>query len=289
MGNAKVTIRTLKDFKEVTEEIENIEPDQQPLKLSNYLPYLGSFIIFLGVTRLIFFYSAFGISIVNFLDFSEIVTSFLDIIVISVFLFATSILQGFMLRDKEIQHLKDGIRKKILEEEHLLKRLWLHTILCKELIIGGLILTTSYFILHCFNKDITIASIAWGAAFFVICFVLLVIIREISRIHHKSNSSIHYRRFIAILFYTSLFSGLVISYAHKQADNIKKNKSTFGVTITLDNDQTLVSDSSNYYVGKTLNYLYIYHEKDNTADVIPINRVKQITFKRKTSEFKLYD
>ena len=273
----------------MTEEKQNIEPDQHPFKLSNYLPYLGSFIIFLGVTRLIFFYSAFGISIVNFLDFSEIVTSFLDIIVISVFLFATSILQGFILREKETQDEKEGIRKKILEEEHLLKRLWLHTKLCKELLIGGIVLTTTYFIWHFFNKDITIASIVWGAAFFLICFVLLIIMTEINRIHHKSNSSIHFRRFIGLLFYTALFSGLVIYYAHTQADNIKKNKSTFGVTITLDNDQTMVSDSSNYYVGKTLNYLFIYHEKDNTADVIPMNRVKQITFKRKTSEFKLYD
>lgn len=273
----------------MTEEKQNIEHDQQPLKLSNYLPYVGSFIIFLGVTRLIFFYTAFGISIVNFLDFSEIVTSFLDIIVISVFLFATSILQAFILRDKETQDEKEGIRKKILEEEHLFKRLWLHIKLCKELLIGGLILTTTYFIWHFFNKDITIASVIWGAASFLVCFVLLVTMTEISRIHHKSNSSIHYRRFIALLFYTALFCGLVIYYAHTQADNIKKNKSTFGVTILLDNDQAIVSDSSNYYIGKTVNYLFIYHEKDNTADVIPMNRVKQITYKRKVSEFKLYD
>lgn len=271
------------------DEKQKIEPEEQPLKLSNYLPYVGSFIIFLGVTRLICFYSAFGISIVNFLDFSEIITSFLDIIVISVFIFATSILQAFILRDKETQDDKDGIRKKILEEEHLFKRLWLHIKLRYEFLIGGLVLTSIYFIWHFFNKDITIESIVWDVVFFLVCFVLLVILTEISRIHHKSNSSNHYRRFIAFLFYTTLFSGLVIYYAYTQVDNIKKNKSTFGVTITLDNEQTMVSDSSNYYIGKTVNYLFIYHEKDNTADVIPMNRVKQITYKRTSTEFKLYD
>lgn len=273
----------------MTDEIQDKKTDQQPIRLSNYLPYVGSFIIFLGVARLIFFYSAFGISIVGFLDFSEIITSFLDIIVISVFLFATSILQGFILRDQETQDEKDELRKKILEEDNLLKRFWLHIKICKELLFGGFVLTLIYFIWHFFNKDVTLKSVAWTCCFFLIAFGLVIFMTEISRIHHKSNSTIHYRQFISFLFLTVLFIGIVIYYAHTQADNIKEKKSTFGVTIILDNNQTIISDSTNYYIGKTVNYVFIYHEKTSTTDVFPMNRVKQITFKNKVVPFKLHD
>ena len=273
----------------MTDEKTNNETEPQPIKLTTYLPYVGSFIIFLGVARLIFFYSAFGVSIVNFLDFSEIITSFLDIIVIAVFIFAYSFLQGFILRNKESYDEKDELRKQILSEGNFLKRIWLHMKLCNELFISGLFFIAAFFAWHFFNKDITYSSILWIACLYLCIFGLLVLMTEISRIHHHSNSTIHYRRFIAMLFYTVLLIGLVIYFAHKQVTSIKEDKSTYGVSIILDNDQTIVSDSTNYYVGKTVNYLFFHHEKENTTDVIPMTRVKQITYKRKVVPFKLHD
>lgn len=52
------------------------------MPLSQILPYLGSYVVFLGVSRLLYYYESFGITITNYLEFSEILTSFLDIIVI---------------------------------------------------------------------------------------------------------------------------------------------------------------------------------------------------------------
>lgn len=68
-------------------------------------------------------------------------------------------------------------------------------------------------------------------------------------------------------------------YSAYQAKKNRKDKSTYGVSITFDDDKILVSDSSNYFIGKTQNYIFIYHEKENKTDIIPMTRVKQITMK----------
>jgi hypothetical protein len=54
----------------------------------------GAFLIFSGVLKLIFFYSAFNIKIVDFLTFSEILTSFLDDINVLLLLVGLMIFQS---------------------------------------------------------------------------------------------------------------------------------------------------------------------------------------------------
>ena len=80
--------------------------------LIRYLPFLGSFIIFLGMTRLIFYYSDFGIKIVSFLEFSEIVTSFFDILIIVVIISLFSVVQDFLIKSKSEQDKKTQTRQK---------------------------------------------------------------------------------------------------------------------------------------------------------------------------------
>lgn len=74
--------------------------ENKDISFGKLLPYLGSFIIFLGITRLIFYYECFGVHITSYLEFSEIITSFLDIIVIVVTLFIFHALKDFLIKSK---------------------------------------------------------------------------------------------------------------------------------------------------------------------------------------------
>ena len=247
------------------------------LAISHYLPYVGSIIIFLGVTRLIFFYKAFGVQIVSYLDFSEIITSFLDIIVIVVFFLVFSFLQNFLIEDKATVDKDHTIRHEIFEENHFGKRLLLHFMLYRILIIMciiSLIVDLAFIIL---DKSAKYSSFLWTLGIFFMVFLIVFIGTEIDRKHYQFDTSTLTRRFYQILYATLLAIIAMIVFTKMQVDGIRKEKNTYGVKVLMDNEQLVVSDSTNYYIGKTQNYLFIYHEKSKTTDIIPMSRVKQIT------------
>jgi len=108
-------------------------------------------------------------------------------------------------------------------------------------------------------------------------FLIVFIGTEIDRKHYQFDTSTLTRRFYQILYATLLAIIAMIVFTKMQVDGIRKEKNTYGVKVLMDNEQLVVSDSTNYYIGKTQNYLFIYHEKSKTTDIIPMSRVKQIT------------
>jgi hypothetical protein len=246
-------------------------------KIAEYLSYVGPFIIFLGMTRLIVFYSSFGVSIVSYLDFSEVITSFFDIIVMVVFYIAYITIQNFILGNRSEADNAQNQRQEIIAQENFGKTLWLYFLYLKRLLVFGLIVIVGcvlcHYIFHWIEK-FTILITVIVFTFLITFFVTLV---EIERKHIHFQSSINRRRFILFTLYFVVFSMGVTYYASYQAGVIKRDKSTYGVTISLDNDQIIISDSTDYFIGKTLNYVFIYHEKQKNTDIIPMTRVKQIT------------
>jgi len=258
-------------------------------RISPFLPYFSSYIILLGVTRLIFFYSEFGVPIINYLDFTEIITSFLDYIVFTLLSFSLSALFGFIIYDRDSQVEKNNLRIKLSDEPTFKKRFWMYFSLYKDLIILSLTMNVIFILWYFFKKEIELSEIFWMNVFFVLCFIVLILITEGGLVHKKINSSVYYKRFISFLLIILISLSLVIYSAHSQAERIKKHKLTTGVSITLDNDQSIVSDSTNYYIGKTLNYIFIFHENDSSVDVIPMSRVKQLKLKNNYSKRNVFN
>jgi hypothetical protein len=48
-----------------------------------YLPIVAPLLIFFGVARLSFYYGFFNVDIIHFLDFSEIITQFFDVLIVN--------------------------------------------------------------------------------------------------------------------------------------------------------------------------------------------------------------
>jgi hypothetical protein len=65
---------------------KSIDVNKSNDDISSLTVYVAPLLILFGVTKLILYYSYFNISIVSFLEFSEILTSFLSSIVLYVFL-----------------------------------------------------------------------------------------------------------------------------------------------------------------------------------------------------------
>lgn len=246
-------------------------------RITEYLSYVGPLMIFLGMTKLITFYNEFGVSIVSYLDFSEVITSFFDIIFIVLLFFSFASVQNFVMGDKNQAEIAQKQRQEIIKQKDFWKTLWLYIIYLKRILIFGLIVILGSLISHSIFNWIETFTVFSIVGLFFCLIIFLVTIVEIERKHIHFQSSINRRRFILLTYYFWTFTMGVVYYSSYQAASIKMDKSTYGVTISLDNNQILVSDSTDYYIGKTLNYVFIFHEKLKTTDIIPMSRVKQIT------------
>jgi hypothetical protein len=250
-------------------------------KISQYIAYGSPFIIFLGMVRLIIFYNSFGISITDYLDFSEIITSFFDIIVLVVVFFGIALIQSFLIRDKEKLERANAKRQEILKEENYFKLWWLYVKYLKGLIAITFLVIVGCVIGHFWFSSVTIWALFLTSSALVFLIFVIVTSVEIERKDLQFNATIAGRRFIYFVLYGLAITFCVSSYSFYQANSIMKDKTNIGVTIILSNDKAIVSDSSNYYIGKTKNYLFIYHEKEKTTDVYPIARIKQMTMPNK--------
>jgi hypothetical protein len=251
----------------------------------NYLPYIGSILIFLGVIRQIFFYAGFGISIVNYLDFSEIITSFLDLVFLMVFALLLVIIQSFLkLGNSEIKN-KINIKEELIKQNRNFRVITLYFKYFKEYFIITSLVFSSCFLYDYYNNNIEIIDFLSRLIFILIMPIPFILSIEFERKHEKYETKIEFRRLIRVVL-NSLVVILIISfYSIYQIYNIKINHSTEGTIIELNNNQTLKSNKNIYYVGKSNNFIFIHNSKEKVTTVIPIGQVKAMTFKSKNKYF----
>ena len=56
---------------------------------------------------------------------------------------------------------------------------------------------------------------------------------------------------------------------------IKESKKYLGTSFKIENN-IIISDSTNYYIGKTKNYIFYYQEENKSTKVYPIKDIKEI-------------
>ena len=257
--------------------------EKQEPQLTLFLPFLGSFIVFLGMIRLTFYYSSFGIKIVSFLEFSEIVTSFFDILITVVIIGLFSVVQHFLIKSKKEQDEKSSTRKMIVEESSFWRRLPKYFSYFDTYLYSGIAMLLVYWVWSFFNKAITNQTLLLIPVIFLGGMTFIILIIEIDVKHRQLSSNESVRQFYGILMLCLFLLILLIAMTKNEVNGVKEDKTFLGTTIKFDNDTVFVSDSSNYFIGKTQNYLFIYHEKDKSTDVYPMSQIKQIVFKQKSN------
>jgi hypothetical protein len=243
------------------------------------VPFFGPFLIFLGISRLLSYYSVFGINIATYLDFSEILTSFFDLFVMLSFFFSTMFIQGFLSANKESE---ESVMKKrqILEEKYFFKRIILYSSYYLGSLVWAIFYASCYFLVsRIFDKSMTWGNLFYSYLFALVFYIFLIFLNEIEIKHKQFKSSDSFRFWMQLLIYSILVVTLIIYVGYRQAKSVMNTKFYYGTTIELENNIRIVSDSSTYFIGNTKNYLYMYHEKDSAVDIIPLTRVKQITYK----------
>lgn len=235
------------------------------------LPYLGIVVLFLGVFRSMLFYYFFGINIVDYLELGEIISSFLDVIVISAILFFWSLFQRFLQQKSE--RLIDWFwsRKKPNVEASVENS----PVETKESRIVGVVVSSLIFVVFCLINRVSCSEFL--SAVISLFGVLLIIHGIYFGIASTQKSSMR----TAIFSYVYIIGGAMLLLAGNsifQVYRIQDVKKYVGTTITFNDKSVFVSDSQHYYIGKTENYLFIHNQSSHTTDAYPMSAVSKLHF-----------
>lgn len=242
------------------------------------LPYSGVILIIFGFIKFEIFYALFGINIANFLDLTEILTLFMNDILIHVSIFIIVSLLFFLIIPKKETDIGNALITETIKEKSFWKRLKAYN----GSGVNTLFVFTSYIALCIISYfvDNTQTWIYLSISFLIIgSFIIYILCLEFRRqyfIKHNSFLSTIYIRFI---YYISFIILITIKSAYTDYKLILINKPYSG-TIIKTEKKTYISTKKFYYIGMTKNYIFFHNEIDNSNRVIPISEVKEILIKK---------
>lgn len=219
-------------------------------KLFGVIPAL---LIMLGVTRLGFYYSEFNINILPFLEFSEILTSFLDFTLVIIATVSSFLFIPMLMSPKRM-----SVRNKVL-----------------QVLRPILFFMPMFMLFYIMVNRFTAGAIGYvGSAGGLITALWVVFFG-----FQDKNSA--YSRKDTFLFVGISFSLLIVCmyFVSKiQKTNVKERAQYFGVQVIFNDNTNFSSDSATYYIGNTSDFLFIFDEKQDRTTVVKMNDVKSIVF-----------
>lgn len=228
----------------------------------------GALLIFCGVLKLIIYYSAFNIRIVEFLSFSEIVTSFLDDINVLIIFCVAFTLQSI----PTINFLHERTKSPLTVIEWfdiVMLQIYPHkikyVIFFATLIAIGIIL-------------ISLGIIAWN--YWIIYVMVFCIIQALTflLIVRTPEWKIDLSGLNAGLILCIALISAIVLLAERDIQATKLNKYS-AVIKASDSIYVCNESTANIYVGKTDNFLFIHSKKDRSSICIPTSEIKLIQFK----------
>jgi hypothetical protein len=233
------------------------EPVSEKKPIFDYTKLISIFpalLILFGVARLSFYYQRFNINIFPLLDFSEIITSFLDVTMIGVYIVVAMALATLIVMPV-IGKLKSGA-----------------AILFSAFVLATPLIAVSIVKIQLIDELLNTFLII----FYLFILAILLVQTSVKSIVAKGGF------YWILVLICALLMSLILSLwflASAEENSVKNDKKYLGVTIIYkDSTKPFVSDSFNYFIGNTNKYLFIHHEKRQTTTMQKLEDVKSIEF-----------
>ncbi len=220
--------------------------------LKNLIPFLYLLLIISSAVKIITYYDGFGIAIVDYMELSEFIFSFLDDLYGYIVMLLGILIWGLI---DDIIYPENGVsltKEKLRKGKRKLYRDFAATLL---LIYGATTVTNIWFI-------------NW------IVYVIAAISTLVAYVffYYRSQSIGKLTK-----YYFLIPTLLVYGYLDAKFDLsvIKEKKNSFNVVLIL-KDETVKTDSANRYLGKTNNYIFFYNIESKTATAYPNRDIMSI-------------
>lgn len=236
-------------------------------RLLKYSTLISSFLIYIGFLKLKFFYDNFNININQYIDLTEIISSFLNDLNIIFVVIIISFLHhgiGMYIMNKSI----DKNRGKETNYQ-VMYRYFDKIFSSKKKILTVLLFSlpisiVSYVLywFHSFNICIY--------TFVIFALQSIILIFEAFKIH-KLDDNVNLTRIIPIIIVTGILAYMLANNDYKKINNTDYS----GIIIKTD-DGSIKLSKKDTYIGKTKNYLFI--KKNGRTDVISNSIINKISF-----------
>jgi hypothetical protein len=254
------------------------EEPSEKFELGKYTVIVAPVLVFFGVCRLVLYYIRFNINIINFLDFSEILTSFFDVLIFVLVTLSSYSLMLYLAQDHANYVAKKP--KKIFGKESTKLRMALHPKSWNWLgtfyfLLGFGLLYFSILVVSLFTGDYpAIIGLYLAAAYFPILYYI-----DLKASGKKINKLNQFYFLSTYLIMVTMLFLTVITYV--DVHEVKKDARFYGVTIRLSNNDSIISDSTNYYIGNTRNFVFVYNAKKDATSVFKIEDVQSLEFPKR--------
>jgi hypothetical protein len=228
---------------------------KQAFDLIKWTSLLTPLIILLGICRLYYYYRSFGINIVPFLEFGEILTSISDYLVT----FFVIVSPTFLL----LVAIVAGPYKKITVA-------WIIAALLLQIIVYVITAANveNYFILPI--QLVTVVFILPLGLYFYL------------KLRRVATEKLEMAPYITASIICFILSSSTVG--RQNAIYVRRKKAFENVNIRMKDSTTILSDSSYYYIGNTTNYIFFYNEKEKKTTIMKMDDVKSIIFPNKAEK-----
>jgi hypothetical protein len=237
-------------------------------------PLLYGLMILCGAIYLDVYYSIFSANIFHYLDLSEILVSFINVIVTMLRLFAI-------------------LAMLVIIEMYALRSIFGHKSWAKKITVWvfnqyegkkhfclfiSILLTCLYFYFTANNSIETNIRYYWLVSAAAIFINFIFILLEFKPPGDRAKSG---RVNLAAVYVILSF---FVSTAWDSVDDAKKmiNLAREEKVTLITSDTTIITTPDYYYIGRTNKYIFLYHSTDKHRDVIPVDKIKQITFEKRS-------
>lgn len=244
-------------------------------QLKDYFIFGSPILVALGFLNMYIYYKFFNVPIQDYLEITEIITSFLD----------ESILGAIAAGVGAILMTRFNFKRDMALEEHesipmSKKERTIQTVMIVFTTVAFIGILIYYLVLPSikrWHEPYYMESFYTGLTIFLVWLVSLIYDFEQYRLNH-TNSHAKYIFIGAFLTFLPLLGFL-------QIRSVKYNHGTIGTEVKYYEDERCVnflSDSTSYFIGKTRNFVFIFHSENETTLVIPIQNVDQIVLNVKS-------
>lgn len=237
--------------------------------LKSSIPQITVFIILLGLFKQLLYYANFNLPIKYFIGLSElglIISDDLMIYVPLIFIFLFLIrmaLTSKIEKDKRELFEKGFLRfnpKHSKGFEMFVRFLFM---------IATVVVIILYFNIRPYPYKIILAN--------TLLFTLTGIYMSFAT-KDFINSIPDISSFFVFIFFLTIISSILLKVSY---EIVAVEKGKFKGTIVATQDSTYISNKTNYFIGKTEKYVFIYNANDTTTSVIPTESITKFIIKQK--------
>lgn len=235
-------------------------------KIVKITPLAGAILVFCGVLKLIFYYSHFDIQIIDYLEFQEIITSFLgDINIIIIFIMTMTLITFATLNLVR--------RKTKLQLDHIFE----------QMLISIYPHRFKYSIFFVILALLLLGLMEFEFVQFNYLLIYLITFSTAQTLTYlfltkEDDGKVDIPNFYGLVVIGVSLSISIFLFAEKDLQKIKLNQHETRISTA---DETIVCnrETQNLYIGKTNKYVFLRINQTNSTLVIPNDKIIQYEFK----------